>query len=345
MNTKRNGFTLIELLVVVAIIALLISIMLPSLSHARKQARAVACAANYHSAALAVHTYLSEYAGTYPTSYLYMGPTGTTSLADQANYKGEYGYVHWSYFLYNSGKVKEECFECPEFEHGGAPRTNPGPEGKHWEQGQADATGAQGSGNIMDKQAPRMSATANAAIMPRNKFDKVASGGPRTNRYVRDGEVQDSGGTILATEFLNEWIALGVQDGMDGKLLVKSHRPVNPFYHLSSGADEYKAPPQNDSFTYGNTSAGKYLGLLRYDELRGKPGVIEGSKGGSELNAVGRHHPGPKMPDGMGGAANFVFCDGHVERDHVYNTLVERRWGDKYFSLTGKTNIQKQYNK
>lgn len=56
----RKGFTLIELLVVVAIIALLISILLPSLSQAREQGKKAKCLAHLKGVGQASYSYASD---------------------------------------------------------------------------------------------------------------------------------------------------------------------------------------------------------------------------------------------------------------------------------------------
>ncbi len=63
---EARGFTLIELLVVVAIIALLISILLPSLSKARAQARTTLCASRIAQLAKAFLIYSDDYNETPP---------------------------------------------------------------------------------------------------------------------------------------------------------------------------------------------------------------------------------------------------------------------------------------
>ncbi len=60
------AFTLVELLVVVSIIALLIAILVPSMTKAREQARTVKCLANLHSQGLAILTYAAEYQDVLP---------------------------------------------------------------------------------------------------------------------------------------------------------------------------------------------------------------------------------------------------------------------------------------
>jgi type II secretory pathway pseudopilin PulG len=66
-RTRRpTAFTLVELLVVIGIIALLISILLPSLSKAREQAVKVQCASNMRQWGSALQQYVSANKGLFP---------------------------------------------------------------------------------------------------------------------------------------------------------------------------------------------------------------------------------------------------------------------------------------
>lgn len=66
VESRRRGFTLIELLVVVAIIAVLISILLPSLSEAREQGKVAKCVANLKMTLTATHSYFNDSNDVFP---------------------------------------------------------------------------------------------------------------------------------------------------------------------------------------------------------------------------------------------------------------------------------------
>ena len=65
-NDGKRGFTLIELLVVVAIIALLISLLLPSLNRAKQQARQLQCSTNLRAMGEASNFYAADNSGFVP---------------------------------------------------------------------------------------------------------------------------------------------------------------------------------------------------------------------------------------------------------------------------------------
>ena len=91
---RRLAFTLIELLVVVAIIALLVSILLPSLRQARELARRAVCVANQHHIALAQSMYANENNG-WSARISYHGSWQGGHPGGYGNENGVYGYAAW----------------------------------------------------------------------------------------------------------------------------------------------------------------------------------------------------------------------------------------------------------
>lgn len=115
MARLRRGFTLVELLVVIGIIALLISILLPALNRARREAKRIQCLSNLRQLGMGFTMYANQYKGSLVPSIYWKG-TGINQSNDDS----------WAIVLVatqclpdphinaNSGPYASGIFVCPE---------------------------------------------------------------------------------------------------------------------------------------------------------------------------------------------------------------------------------------
>jgi len=142
---ERSGFTLIELLVVVAIIALLISILLPSLARARELAKRTTCAANNSGMGKGLFTYASENSDSWPiapnsmmnspaTAVQYYNMTGKNGGMAPVNTTPTWLISPWPntlsttrnlWELVRSGGTSPKSFVCPSSSDGADTVDNP----------------------------------------------------------------------------------------------------------------------------------------------------------------------------------------------------------------------------
>ncbi len=117
MESRKNGFTLIELLVVVAIIAVLVSILLPALSRARNAAKSTVCMTHLRSIGLGVQQYAMDFNGYAPRAYAPSVPPKWWQffLSDKTR---ECNYLPSPATFRNSSSTAAEVWVCPIAESG-----------------------------------------------------------------------------------------------------------------------------------------------------------------------------------------------------------------------------------
>jgi prepilin-type N-terminal cleavage/methylation domain-containing protein/prepilin-type processing-associated H-X9-DG protein len=355
MTDRTRAFTLIELLVVVAIIALLIGILVPSLAGARDKARASVCGTHIRSICQGMAVYATDY-DTYPSAYFYKGQTLSNDIAAQN------GYIHWSSFLFSGftddqagaanntnlvavGKLPAKAFVCPAFDSGGLPPTNPGPKGAQLPAGfVAEYPG------VTDEQAPLISYTVNEALCGRNKWFKGFTGEPgdpvdqTPYRFVRPAQIESTSGTILATEFTQNALIVSSDSGnASGTQYMKSHRPVHGFSTIGGGGAGVFGAADLSQALIGFKSAAAIAKIKPNDPATGanytdlSNNNTDADTGGLLLARVGRNHGTGSFKSKK---SNFGYVDGHVELKRVVDTLAPNfEWGARVYSLSGGDSV------
>ncbi len=113
MKSRKNGFTLIELLVVVAIIAVLVSILLPALGRARESARTIQCLSNMRQWGMALLQYANDYNGQFPRACA--GSAGDQYDGSWFSVRTMHQYLPGSYDYKDTGVLSGAMFICPTF--------------------------------------------------------------------------------------------------------------------------------------------------------------------------------------------------------------------------------------
>jgi prepilin-type N-terminal cleavage/methylation domain-containing protein/prepilin-type processing-associated H-X9-DG protein len=347
MRQRRAGFTLVELLVVIGIIALLISILLPSLNKAREAANAVKCSSNLRAIGQGVAVYIADYKGAIPASNWYYGLSFTNGL--QGPLTPLNGYVHWSALIFAGGKhvgappdissvdpvylstAGWGIFQCPSINNGGLPPANT-------YAGNNDGYPNEAGSTIIDLQAPRLAYMLNEQLTPRSRLATNMPGPTNTPyHFVQAGQIRHSSETILATEMWGSQSMVVTSSQLGGGSVSNSRRPVSSIDASGSGV-----ATADKAYTITNPWAFKFATPAN---LKSNPTQQISATSDCSLDFVGRNHGAARHGSVAGDTlnrtdwdlrkSNFLYLDGHVEPKNVSDTLYPvNQWGNQFYSLT-----------
>jgi len=230
---RRHGFTLVELLVVIGIIALLISILLPSLNAARRQATRIACAANIRSIGQSYQLYAAEYKGSYPPVQMWHWPLGNwgnpwtdnpdanhnPSVPDGAGLLFSLGYVKDPRIYYCPAQEEISWYDWQDME-------------QHWTYIRTTGPGKGGG--------PGYSTVHNGYHHYANWYDQWQQPGhdghPANRGVVKDGKrypaqiarsTRDKGDRVLATDLMMRRVEMDWEVNYNGHLLSEGRKRPN----------------------------------------------------------------------------------------------------------------------
>lgn len=306
----KRAFTLIELLVVIAIIAILAAILFPVFAQAKLAAKKTADLSNMKQIGTATQLYLQDSDDTYAQAYWYKNNAGDTN-----------GYVHWTGSHYPYFKNLEMLVSPGDPTKGMVPTNLP-----CTSIGDFSIPGVPAP---CDAQAPRLSYTVNAALMPRlRKWNDPA-------KVISATSVDQVAETILVAPFSNTPACVNdtSQNQQDNSYKNKSHRPTNAVMSTVSGgkwAGDNQADMDLDA-VYAVTPA-----IAKEAWNTCKTGA----------NTSDRVHLKYIQADRFGNGSNYAFADGHAKFFAPDATLNPDRfmWGKQMYTAGNKPILDQNGN-
>jgi prepilin-type N-terminal cleavage/methylation domain-containing protein len=313
----KKAFTLIELLVVIAIIAILAAILFPVFAQAKEAAKKSADLSNMKQIGTSMAIYLSDNDDVYPSAYYYNNDSSSAG-----------GYTHWSGMIMPYVK-NLQIFVSPTDRVGGLAPTN----FINGNGGYGAPAGQVTQNPVQDNQAPRLSYTANAAVMPRKRRTVDPSN-------VVSATAIDNTANIILLAPLTDVVGAIADTSIASGAAFKSHRSTNAFLNsLNNTSGRYVGEVATSGG--GDVGAGQYFALteaLARDAFVNTANLALGASNPySHITYTQPSRFNKQSTDLIGGNANYTYADTHAKNAKLSQTLRQDsfQWGTRNYGGGG----------